>query len=325
MKRRELLIGAWALVVMRSPVLAQKAVAVPRIGLLWIVSADDSMILTAFRDGLRAQGYVDGRTIRIDTGSLVDRFDLMPEAADRLVREGVDVIVCYGATATLAAHKATSAVPIVSVTGGDPVKMGVVATLAKPGGNVTGVTFLHPQLDAKRLEVLQEAVPKIHRVGLLLNPASATEPTNVPRWTAAAKTLNLEVQPVGIRLQGDIDKVIFEVAQYKVDALALVAGTMFMANRKQIVAAIAKIRLPAVYGSVEYAEAGGLISYGPSVPDGLRRAAGHVAKILKGAKPADIPFEQATKFELAINLKTARALGITIPQSLLVKADRLIE
>jgi len=225
----------------------------------------------------------------------------------------------------LVARKATSTIPIVIVTGADPVKLGVVASLSNPGGNVTGVTFLHPQLDGKRLEILKEVVPSIRRVGVLLNPASATEAANIARWEAAAKKLNLDVQPVEIRLQSDIDRVISEVPQQKMDALGLVAGTMFVANRKQIVAAIAKTGLPAIYGSSDDTDVGGLISYGPNVSDGFQRAAGHVDKILKGAKPADIPFEQPTKFELAVNLKTARALQITIPPSILLRADEVIE
>lgn len=307
------------------PVHAQKSVAVPRIGLLWIESGRDSIVLEAFREGLRTQGYIDGRNIQVDTQSLVDRYDRLPEAAARLVNQKVDVIVSYGATATLAARGATSTIPIVMITGGDPVKLGVVATLAKPGGNVTGVTFMAPELDAKRLEILREIVPRIRRMGMLFNPESASEVAAIVRREAAARQLNIDVQRFELRLQSEIDAVISEITPKKVEALVVVPSTMFVANRKQLVAAIAKIRLPAIYASTDDTDAGGLISYGPIVPDGFHRAAAQVDKLLKGAKPGDIPVEQATKFELAVNLRTARALNITIPPSILLRADKVIE
>jgi putative tryptophan/tyrosine transport system substrate-binding protein len=211
-----------------------------------------------------------------------------------LVSEKVDVIVSYGTTATLAAAKATSIIPIVMVAGGDPVKVGLVATLSKPGGNVTGVTFLSLELVGKRLEILKEAVPGVRRVGVLLNPASATESTNFGGWEAAARTLKMEVQRVEIRIPSEIDSVIAGVTRQRVEALGVVTSTMFIANRKQIVSAIARSRLPAIYGSADDTEAGGLISYGPNWSDGFRSAAAYVARILKGARPADMPFEQPT-------------------------------
>lgn len=325
MRRRQLLVAASALAALPSSAYAQGSRPIPKIGMLMIESGNDSFVLTAFREGLRARGYVDGSTIQIDTHSLVDRFDRLDEAADRLVKQKVDVIVSYGATATLAAHKASSVIPIVMVSGTDPVKLGLGGTLSKPGGNVTGVTFLHPEIDGKRLEVLRETVPAIRRVGVVLNPASATEALNITRWEAAAARLKLEVQPVEIRLPSDIDRVIADVAQRKVDGLAVVGGTMFVANRRQLVAAISKARLPAVYGSSDFPDVGGLISYGPNISDGFRQAALFVDKILRGAKPGEMPFEQATKFEMVVSLKAARALGITVPQSILLRAERVIE
>ena len=324
MKRRQWLIAAVACAAV-GLTRAQRPARRVRIGLLWIQSGDDSTFAKAFGEGLAARGYAVGARVEINTDSLVDRYDRLPEAAERLVRHGVDVIVSYGATATLAARKATSTIPIVMITGADPVRIGVVSTLSRPGGNVTGVTFLHPELDGKRLEVLQQAVPAIRRVGLLLNPASATEPLNIPRWQAAADRLQLEIQPIEVRLQSDIDPVIASVAQAKLDALAVVGGTMFVANRTQIVSAITRTGLPAVYGSSDYVDAGGLLSYGPNVSDGFRRAAVQVVKIINGASPADIPFEQATEFELVVNAKAARALGITIPHTIMLRADRVID
>ena len=297
----------------------------PRVGLLWIESGADSKILTAFREGLSAQGYTDGKNIRIEKQFLVDRYDRLAGSADSLVKSKVDVVVCYGATATLAASKATSTIPIVMVTGSDPVKLGVVASFSRPGGNVTGVTFLSAELHGKRLEILKEVVPRIRRVGVVFNPESATEVKSFLEWEAAARTLNMEAQRVEIRLQGDIDRVISDAPRKRLDALTVAASTMFVANRKQILTAVAKTRLPAIYGSAEDADAGGLMSYGPNVPDGFRRAAGYVAKILKGAKPADLPFEQPTRFQLTVNLKTAKGIGIAFPQSILLRADQVIK
>jgi putative ABC transport system substrate-binding protein len=325
MKRRQLLIAAGALAATRWPVLAQSPVAMPRIGLLWIESGADSKILTAFREGLTAQGYSDGKNIRIEKQFLVDRYDRLAGSADSLVKSKVDVVVCYGATATLAASKATSTIPIVTVMGSDPVQLGVVASLSKPGGNVTGVTYLSAALHGKRLEILKEVVPRTRRVGIVFNPESATEVKSFLDWEAAARTLNLEAQRVEIRLQGDIDRVISDAPRQRLDALTVAASTMFVANRKQIVTAVAKTRLPAIYASAEDANAGGLMSYGPNVPDGFRRAAGYVAKILKGTKPADLPFEQPTRFQLTVNLKTAKKMGIAFPQSILLRADQVIE
>jgi len=297
----------------------------PRVGLLWIESGADSKILTAFREGLSAQGYTDGKNIRIEKQFLVDRYDRLAGSADSLVKSKVDVVVCYGATATLAASKATSSIPIVMVTGSDPVKLGVVASFSRPGGNVTGVTFLSAELHGKRLEILKEVVPRIRRVGVVFNPESATEVKSFLEWEAAARTLNMEAQRVEIRLQGDIDRVISDASRQRLDALTVAASTMFVANRKQILTAVAKTRLPAIYGSAEDVGAGGLMSYGPNVPDGFRRAAGYVAKILKGAKPADLPFEQPTRFQLTVNLKTAKGIGIAFPQSILLRADQVIK
>ena len=297
----------------------------PRVGLLWIESGADSKILTAFREGLSAQGYTDGKNIRIEKQFLVDRYDRLAGSADSLVKSKVDVVVCYGATATLAASKATSTIPIVMVTGSDPVKLGVVASFSRPGGNVTGVTFLSAELHGKRLEILKEVVPRIRRVGVVFNPESATEVKSFLEWEAAARTLNMEAQRVEIRLQGDIDRVISDASRQRRDALTVAASTMFVANRKQILTAVAKTRLPAIYGSAEDADAGGLMSYGPNVPDGFRRAAGYVAKILKGAKPADLPFDQPTRFQLTVNLKTAKGIGIAFPQSILLRADQVIK
>ncbi len=326
MRRRRWLATSAALAMIPCTVFAQqKAAPIPRVAVLWVDSGDDSTNLVALREGLRAQGYIEGATVHLDRASLVDRYERLTDAVERLIAKKIDVIVCYGATATLAARKATAVVPIVSVTGANPVTIGVAESLSRPGGNVTGITFLHPDLDAKRLEVLHAIRPAIRRVAVVLNPSSATESANIRRWETAAARLNFEVRPVEIRLESDIDRVISQLPQQNIDAIAVVAGTLFFAHRMQIVAAITSSGLPAVYGSAEYVEAGGLVSYGPNVADGFREAAVLVAKILRGAKPAVIPFEQATKFELAINVRTAKALGIVTPQSILLRADKVFD
>ena len=322
--RRRALFAAAVLATLPSLLLAQDRRTIPRIGLLWIGSAGDSINLAAFRAGLRLAGYTDGDNLAIDTAALVDRYERLAGAAEALVDRRVDVIVAYGATAAAAAKKATSTIPIVMLTGGDPVKLGLVASLSRPGGNVTGVTFLAQDLVGKRLEILTTAVPGIRRIGVLLNPASPGEVTEFLRWETAARALNIAVERVEIRNPAEIDRVISGIPRNGVDALALMASTMFVANRSQMVAAIGYTRLPAIYTSADDIRAGGLISYGSDVPDGFRRAAYCVAKILKGARPADIPFEQPTKFELVVNLKTARQLGVAIPQSVLVRADDII-
>jgi putative ABC transport system substrate-binding protein len=305
--------------------LAQQSGNIPRIGLLWISGDNSSLYVAALRDGLRAQGYVEGKNIRIEDHSLVDRYELLPEAAGKLVSQKVDVIVCFGATALQAASKATSTIPIVMVLSGDPVKLGVAASLSRPGGNVTGTSSISQELSGKRLELLKEIVPGIRHLAVILYPDSAAEVRALRNYEAAARALNLEVHPVEVRTPGDIGPVIAGIAQMNVQAIAAVASTLLTANNKQVVAAVEKIRLPAIYANAEFCHSGGLMAYAANVSDGFRRAATYVDKILKGAKPGDLPIEQPTKVELVINLKAAKALGLAIPQSLLLRADEVIQ
>jgi putative ABC transport system substrate-binding protein len=324
-KRRKLIValgaGAFA-----GPLtsLAQPSGNIPRIGLLWI-EGDNSPYKAAFRDGLRAQGYVEGKNIRIDDRSLVDRYELLPEAAARLVSQKVDVIVCYGSTAIKMASKATSTIPIVMVSGGDPVNLGFVASLARPGGNVTGTSSISQELGPKRLELLKEIVPGLRHLAVILYPESAAEVRQLKNYEAAARTLNLEAHPVEVRTRGDIGPAIAGIARMNVQAIAAVGSTLLTAYSKEVVAAVDKLRLPAIYSNVDFAHSGGLMAYASNLSDGFRRAAVYVDKILKGTKPGELAIEQPNKFELVINLKAAKALGLTIPQSLLLRADEVIE
>jgi putative ABC transport system substrate-binding protein len=292
---------------------------------LWIVGANSAQYVAALRDGLRAQGYVEGKNIRIESHSLVDRYELLPEAAGKLVSQKVDVIVCYGATAIQVASKATSTIPIVMVLSGDPVKLGVAASLSRPGGNVTGTSSISQELSGKRLELLKEIVPGIRHLAVILYPESAAEVRSLRNYEAAARVLNLEVHPVEVRTPRDIDPVIAGIAQMNVQAIAAVGSTLLTANSKQVVAAVEKIRLPAIYANVEFPHSGGLMAYAANLSDGFRRAATYVTNILKGMKPGDLPIEQPTKVELVINMKAAKTLGLTIPRSLLLRADEVIQ
>jgi putative ABC transport system substrate-binding protein len=304
---------------------AQQSRNILRIGLLWIKGDGSSQYVAAFREGLGTLGYVEDKNVRIDDRSLVDRYERLPEAAGRLVSQKVDVIVCYGATAMQAASKATSTIPIVVVSGGDPVKLGVAASLSRPGGNVTGLTSISQELSGKRLELLTEMVPGMRRLAVILYPGSPAEVASLKSYEVSARALNLEVRPVEVRAPGEIAPAIAGISRMDVQAIAVVGSTLLSANTKQVVAAIKKVRLPAIYANSDFPQAGGLLAYAPNLSVGFRRAATYVDKILKGAKPGDIPIEQPTIFELVVNMKTAKALSIKIPNSILLRADKVIE
>jgi ABC-type uncharacterized transport system substrate-binding protein len=297
---------------------------VPLIGLLDLSAPDAARFnwWNALRQALRDFGYVEGQSIRFEARWAQGRLDRLPGLVAELVRLRIDVIVTGGGEAARAAKQATATIPIVMATGGDPVKLGVVESLGRPGGNVTGVSSLSSQLIAKRMGLLKELLPKVSRVAILWD-GTPNSRLSVQELEAAARTLGLGVHPVGVRGPNEFARAFSAAAGER--ALIVVASPFMFSERKRIADLALKHRLPTAVGGREYAEAGGLFSYAVNYPDLFRRAAWYVDKILRGAKPADLPVEQPNAFELVINLKTAKALGLTIPQSLLQRADQVIE
>jgi putative ABC transport system substrate-binding protein len=305
---------------------AQPARRVYRVGVLEVVPvASNGANLSAFRQGLKELGYVEGQNLVIEYRSADGRAPRFPELAIELVRLKVDVIVTRGTPATLAAKSVTQTLPIVTASSGDPVSTGLVASLAHPGGNVTGLGTLATEVEGKRLELLKEMVPRIARIGILFNMSN---PALQPQWKEAARaaeSAGLQVQLLDVRTRRDLELRFDAAIQERTGALIVGLDTLIQANRGQIVEASARRRLPTMYPEREFVDLGGLMSYGVHYPDSYRRAAVYVDKILRGAKPADLPVEQPTKFELVINLKTAKALGLTIPPAVLARADEIIE
>ena len=308
---------------------AQQAAKVARIGFLTGTSLSVSPNLpAAFRQGLRDLGYVEGRNLVIEYRDAEGKFERFPALAAELVALKVDVLVAANSLAALAAKQATRTLPIVFAFAVDPVTDGLVTSLARPGGNVTGLSTLLAELVGKRLELLKQAVPGVSRVAVLWQPGAQGERTEKDlqkEAEVAARALGVRVQFVEARGPDDFDRAFSEMTRARAGALTVLGGAMFIIAQRRLVDLAAKNRLPAVYGLREYVDAGGLMSYGPNNVDLFRRAATYVDKILKGAKPADLPVEQPTKFELVINLKTAKALGLTIPPSLLTRADEVIQ
>ena len=307
---------------------AQQAAKVPRIGYLSINLAGGPHMTEGFRQGLHDLGYVEGRNVVIEFRDAEGKFERLPALAAELVVLKVDVIVVGGTVAALAAKRATRTLPIVFVSAVDPVTDGLVASLARPGGNVTGLATLAPELVGKRLEQLKQVVPGVSQVAVLWQPGALGERTEKDlREEAenAARALGVRLQFVEAQGPDDFDRAFSDMTRARAGALTVLGSSMLINERRRLVNLAAKNRLPAVYGLREYVDAGGLMSYGPNNVDLLRRAATYVDKILKGAKPGDLSVEQPTKFELVINLKTAKALGLTIPQSVLARANEVIQ
>jgi ABC-type uncharacterized transport system substrate-binding protein len=291
-------------------------------------SPEAQVMLNAFEQELRELGYIQGQNIVVEYREAEGDMGRLPSLASDLARLKVDLIVAAATPAARAAQRATGTLPIVAVAMGDPIADGLVASLARPGGNVTGNTFLGPELVPKRLELLKEALPRVSRVAALWHPGAYGDRTMtdmVKETETVARTLSMHLQFVGVRGPDEFARAFSTMTRGRPDALIMLPSPMLFGERKRIVDLAAKYRLPTMYNNRESVQLGGLIAYGTSLSDLYRRAAVYVGKILKGAKPGDLPVEQPTKFELVINLKTAKALGLTIPPSLLQRADQVIE
>lgn len=297
-----------------------------RVGRLSATSAEtDAASMAAFRGRMRELGWVEGKNLTLVARYAEGRAAHLPELAAGLVRERFDVILAGSSPGALAAKRATDTIPIVMVTTGDPVVDGIVKSLARPDGNVTGVTALGQALNTKRLELIKEAVPGARRVGMIVNPASLYTARILQDRERAARALALDVRLFEVREPDNLDAAFAAARTERMDALMVQTNALFITHRKRIVELAARNRVPAIYGEREFVHAGGLMFYGASLGDMYREAAVYVDKILRGAKPADLPIEQPAKLELIINLKAAKALGITIPPSVLARADRIVE
>ncbi len=326
--RRKLLLAAaaWPALAWTGAVRAQAPAKVRRIGLLSSFSPSDTALWhQAFRQGLRDRGWVEGKNISIEYRYAEGSSDRLPDLATELVRLKVDIIVTAVTTDALVAKNATRAIPIVMAAASDPVATGLVESLARPGGNITGLSQMSPQLAGKRLELLKEIVPKLSRVAVLWNPQRASSTLTWKELQLPARQLGIQLHSLEVRSPDDLDKAFEDATRARAGALVITGDPVIVTNLRRIAGLAAKSRLPSIFQITEFADSGGLVSYGPDRSDMYRRAATYVDKILKGAKPGELPIEQPTKFEMVINMKTAKALGIKIPQSILVQTTRVIE
>jgi len=317
---------AFVLVVVGTVAQAQQPARVPRIGVISASPLSANLArIKAFREGLGELGYVEGKSIVIEWRFLDGNADRLPALAVELTRLKVDVLVAFGPTSTHAAKEATKTIPIVMAQVNDPIGAGFVASLARPGGNITGLSIMAPELSGKQLELLKEVVPKLSRVAVF---GTSTEPGNaqsVKETELAAKTLGVQLQYLDVENPKDVDIAFRNAVRGLAHAIIFLQSPVFSSRRKPLAELAVKNRLPAVYPQTDYIDAGGLMFYGPSMSDLFHRTATYVDKILKGAKPADLPVEQPTKFEFVINLKAAKQIGVTIPPNLLARADRVIK
>jgi putative ABC transport system substrate-binding protein len=305
---------------------AQQAANIRRIGFLGnSTAALEANLVAPFREGLRELGYEEGRNIVVEYRWAEGKYERFPRLIAELAALNVEVIVTAGTPAAQAVQRAATSIPLVVAAFGDPVGVGLVASLARPGGNITGFTALAPELEGKRLELLREIVPQLSHVAVLWNPANAFMAATEREVETAAKILGIKVLSLGVRTPEELDTAFASILNERPGALNVLADRLFLHNRTRIMDFAARHRLPGVHAYRELVEAGGLMSYGPSYADMHRRAATYVDKILKGAKPADLPVQAPTKFELVINLKVAKALGLTVPPTLVARADEVIE
>jgi ABC-type uncharacterized transport system substrate-binding protein len=322
MRRREVigLLGGAAMWPLASR--AQHPRKMPRIGVLW---PNPPATFEFLRQGLSDFGYVQGRNIEFEFRWAEGKLDQLPELAAELVRLQVDVIVTLAPQATLAAKQATQTIPIVFVAMGDPLASGVVDSLARPGANLTGTTRMISEMSAKHVEVLKEAVPSLAKLAVLWNPTNSSHAPALQAAQAAARSLSLQVLPLEVRAPADLDSVFGAILRERADSVLFIADPIFYNHLKRMVDLTTANRLPTICNFIEFPKLGGLVGYAPSIPDEFRHTSSHIDKILKGAKPADLPVEQPTKFQLVINAKTAKALGLEIPPTLLARADEVIE
>ena len=325
MRRREFItflggaVAAWPLAVRAQD-------RVPRVGFMGnSTAALEANLIGPFRNRLRELGYEESRTIAIEYRWAEGHYDRFPALVAELLAARVDVIVTAGTPASLAVKQMTSSVPLVMIAVGDPVGTELVTSLARPGGNLTGLSSIAPDLEGKRLELLREVVPGLRRVGLFINPLNPFHPVSMLQARAAAQALDIRLEAYEVRASEDLDRAFAAMLKERPDALLILADRVFLHNRGRIVTFATEHRLPSVNAYREVVEAGGLMSYGPSYEEMHRRAADYVDKIIKGAKPGDLPIEQPSKFTLIISLKAAKALGLEVPPTLLARADEVIE
>ena len=327
MDRRTFMILTGGLLAALRPAHAQRPTSIARIGFLHPASARGfDVLLQAFRDGLRELGYVEGKNLQLEVRWGEGKLERLPALAAELVQLKVDVIVAASSPSVVAASQATRTIPIVMPVSSDPVGDGLVASLAHPGGNITGLSLMAPELGEKRIQLLKEMFPKVsHAMAVLWNPDYVGMRARFEQARVAAPAVGLTVRSVEVRDTRELDAAFDVIIREHPEALLLLADPLTISQRSRIVEFAAEQRLPAIYETSNFVDVGGLISYGPSILDQYRRAATYVDKILRGAKPADLPIEQPTKFELVINMRAAKALGIKFPDSILLRADKVVE
>ena len=298
-----------------------------KVGILWHAAnlAEEEVMFRPFAEGMRELGYVEGRNVIFDHTYVDENYDLFQARAKELVDRKVDVILASVPAAAAAARTVSKTIPVVFATSGDPVKLGLVESLRRPGGNLTGLSLFYPELTAKHLEMLRDILPGISRVAILSNPNNADADVALREAERAAAALNLHAVPVGAKAPEELPAAFATIAKADVDGMIVLGDAMLRVNRKAVVALAAFSRLPAIYGPRDYAEAGGLVAYGVCIPCNFRRSAAFIDKIFKGANASDLPVEQPTRLNLTINLRTAKALDLKVPTALLARADEVIE
>jgi ABC-type uncharacterized transport system substrate-binding protein len=327
MNRRAFVTGLGAVLAAPLSAGAQQARKTARIGVLMLPprAGAGGAYVQALREGLHELGYVEGHNLLLEIRSAEGRPDLLPGLAAELLSTRPDVLVTSGSEAILTLKRATGVVPIIMASVMDPVALGIGASLAQPGGNLTGLSILSRELTSKRLQLLRETVPRLSKVAVLWNPDNPGNVLMLKEVETASQILGLEWLALAVRQPDELAAAFKAILDAPSNGILVIEDSMLVSHRSRIVESVARTRLPAMYAFRQFVDAGGLMSYGPNIPDSFRRAAVYVDKILKGSKPADLPVEQATKFELIINVKTAKALGLTIPPSLLLRADQMIE